>query len=149
MGREAGFQFGADYILYRGPPDEFHAEHAVVVLDAEQPTQWWIAKTVATLAADVRKHLVLARVSGNDIFELVVDDAFARPADALAGRRRAPVQKAPRPTGKSASAESGRHGAAGHAGRGGRRPDYSYFVVTMRQVFSPRDGAARPPHWTT
>ena len=88
-----GFQFGADYILYRGPPDEFHAEHAVVVLDAEQPTQWWIAKTVARLAADVRKHLVLARVDGSDIFELVVDDAFARPADALAGRRRAPVQK--------------------------------------------------------
>ena len=88
-----GFQFGADYILYRGPPDEFHAEHAVVVLDAQQPTQWWIAKTVARLAADVRKHLVLARVSGTDIFELVVDDAFARPADALAGRRRAPVQK--------------------------------------------------------
>ena len=32
------------------------------------------------------------RASTADIFELVVDDAFARPADALAGRR-APVQK--------------------------------------------------------
>lgn len=88
-----GFQFGADYILYRGPPDEFHAEHAVVVLDAAQTTPWWVAKTVARLAADVRKHLVLARVTGDAVFELIVDDAFARPADALAGKRRAPVQK--------------------------------------------------------
>ena len=48
---------------------------------------------MARLAADVRKHLVLARVTGDAVFELIVDDAFARPADALAGKRRAPVQK--------------------------------------------------------
>ena len=32
-----GLQFGCDAILYRGPPDEFHAEWCVVVADARRP----------------------------------------------------------------------------------------------------------------
>mmetsp|Transcript_19078 Transcript_19078/g.58719 ORF Transcript_19078/g.58719 Transcript_19078/m.58719 type:complete len:271 (+) Transcript_19078:1162-1974(+) len=94
---KCGMQFGGDFVLYRGPPDEFHAEYVVLVEPKGAALPWLRLKAVARLAADVRKHLVVAfapdRERGGDVDEILVDDAFARPADAVAGKRRAAVQK--------------------------------------------------------
>ena len=66
--------------------------------DALRPLPWLQLKTIARLASDVRKHLVVAYPpppgASGEVVEVKVDDAYARPAEAQAGKRRAPVARA-------------------------------------------------------
>ena len=90
-----GLQFGADFVLYRRSPDVFHAEYCVVVAERDEIVPWRRCKANARLSSDVRKHLCIAYApppgSAEPVVEIIVDDAFARPADANAGKRRQKV----------------------------------------------------------
>ena len=98
-----GLQFGCDFMLYRRSPDEFHAEYCVVVVERDadgddERVPWHRLKANARLSSDVRKHLCLAYApppgSDDAVVEILVDDAFGRPADACAGKRRQKVPEA-------------------------------------------------------
>jgi len=86
---KSGLQFGTDFLLYRGSPDEFHAEYCALVLAPTDKVTWKRIKTLARLAQDVRKRLVLAHVDEDGVHELVIDDAFQQPADSYSGRKEA------------------------------------------------------------
>lgn len=81
-----GIQFGTDYLLYRGSPDEFHAEYCCLVVDGE--IDWRRIKTVARLAQDVRKRLVVCDLHEGKVVEIVIDDAFQKPPDSQVSRKR-------------------------------------------------------------
>lgn len=81
-----GIQFGTDYLLYRGSPDEFHAEYCCLVVDGE--LDWRKIKTVARLAQDVRKRLVVCDIDQGKVIEVVIDDAFQKPPDCQVSRKR-------------------------------------------------------------
>lgn len=84
---KSGLQFGTDYLLYRGTPDEYHAEYCCSVVDGKMT--WRHLKTLARLAQDVRKRLLLCELTEEgDVVEVVVDDAFQRPPEANQSSRK-------------------------------------------------------------
>mmetsp|Transcript_8413 Transcript_8413/g.11716 ORF Transcript_8413/g.11716 Transcript_8413/m.11716 type:complete len:318 (+) Transcript_8413:44-997(+) len=92
---KVGLQFGCDYLLYRGSPDEFHAEVCALIIGGGniKSLSWRRLKTLARLAQDVRKRLTLCHVPDDpqgEIFDVLVDDAFQRPPDtAISAKRKA------------------------------------------------------------
>lgn len=83
---KCGLQFGTDYLLYRGSPDDFHAEYCCLVVDGE--VEWRVIKTLARLAQDVRKRLVLCDIHEGEVIEIVIDDAFQRPPEANVSQKK-------------------------------------------------------------
>ncbi|KAJ8602159.1 hypothetical protein CTAYLR_003511 [Chrysophaeum taylorii] len=81
-----GIQFGVEYLLYRGSPDDFHAEYCCLVKIGD--LSWKRVKTIARLAQDVRKRLVICEVHRGKVFEMIVDDSFQRPPDVIASAKR-------------------------------------------------------------
>lgn len=58
----SGIKFGTDFLLYKRGPVFGHAEHAVVVMDAEKPYNWHDLATVSRVIGTVNKNLVLVYV---------------------------------------------------------------------------------------
>lgn len=81
-----GIQFGVDFLLYRGSPDQYHAEWCCLVVDG--PVPWSKIKTIARLAQDVRKRLVLCQVHEERVYEITIEDTFQKPPDVIASKKR-------------------------------------------------------------
>ena len=60
-----GRMYGCDFTLYRGSPEDFHSEYAVLVTQKADPPSWVRIHGLVRLVEGVRKHLLVC----------VVDDA--------------------------------------------------------------------------
>jgi hypothetical protein len=88
---KGGLQFGADFLLYRGTPDEVHAEFVAYVLPHGSSLAWARLKTLARLAQDVKKAVLVchAPASLHGITAVLrFDDAFMQPPDACMKKKR-------------------------------------------------------------
>ena len=62
----SGINYGTDFVLYRKDPDLVHAEHSVVVLDADDRNfTWRTAVGINRSCASAKKTLLIASVKKN------------------------------------------------------------------------------------
>eukprot|EP01064_Diplonema_japonicum_P009004 TRINITY_DN1647_c0_g2_i1.p1 TRINITY_DN1647_c0_g2~~TRINITY_DN1647_c0_g2_i1.p1 ORF type:complete len:151 (+),score=18.19 TRINITY_DN1647_c0_g2_i1:28-480(+) len=54
-----GLAYGCDYVLYRGSPDLYHSEYAVMVADPEDPPEWAYLQNLVRLMDKVHKQLLV------------------------------------------------------------------------------------------
>ncbi|CAI5735424.1 unnamed protein product [Peronospora destructor] len=58
-----GLNYGARYVLYRGPAAEFHSEYVVYVQDDGETSSWNQIQSLTRIAADVKKTVLLCTVT--------------------------------------------------------------------------------------
>lgn len=61
-----GLNYGVDFILYEGSPEEEHARYSLLMKDRNDSCSWREAVAVNRVATTARKKLVIAFVSGSD-----------------------------------------------------------------------------------
>lgn len=66
---KSGLNYGAHYVLYRGPVNEVHSEYIAYLQSDAQPLAWVTLQALTRVAADVKKTLLLCQVTQEEDIE--------------------------------------------------------------------------------